>query len=280
MSIAPPDPAVVTENVRAALAEDIGEGDISAQLVPESSYATAQVLCREPAVLCGTPWVEEVFRQFDADVAVNWCFSDGDEVPADAIVLSLEGRARSLLTGERCALNFLQFLSATASRCRYYARLVEGTGVRLLDTRKTVPGLRIAQKYAVRCGGCHNHRIGLFDAFLIKENHIAACGSISAAIERARQQAPGKRVEVEVESLEQLEQAINSKADTVLLDNFSVPRLVEAVKFSRGRCLLEASGGISEETLRPVAETGVDCISIGGLTKDVVAIDLSMRFVG
>jgi nicotinate-nucleotide pyrophosphorylase (carboxylating) len=274
-----PNPAAVSANVRAALEEDIGSGDITAQLVPPGEMAQARIITRERAVICGQAWVDEVFRQIDSGVDVIWHVADGETAEANQTLFELRGAARSLLTGERSALNFLQLLSGTATRCRHYADRVAGLPVKLLDTRKTIPGLRIAQKYAVTCGGCHNHRIGLFDAFLIKENHIAACGSISAAIGSARRQAPGKPVEVEVENMEQLAEALDACADSVMLDNFDLAQMREAVRFTAGRARLEASGGVNEDTLRPIAETGVDYISIGGLTKDCKAIDLSMRFV-
>jgi nicotinate-nucleotide pyrophosphorylase (carboxylating) len=274
-----PNPAAVSANVRAALEEDIGSGDITAQLVPPGEMAQARIITRERAVICGQAWVDEVFRQIDSGVDVIWHVADGETAEANQTLFELRGAARSLLTGERSALNFLQLLSGTATRCRHYADRVAGLPVKLLDTRKTIPGLRIAQKYAVTCGGCHNHRIGLFDAFLIKENHIAACGSIAAAISSARRQAPGKPVEVEVENMEQLAEALDACADSVMLDNFDLAQMREAVRFTAGRARLEASGGVNEDTLRPIAETGVDYISIGGLTKDCKAIDLSMRFV-
>lgn len=269
----------IEQQVAAALAEDIGDGDITAALISQDAPADARVICREAGVICGTAWVDEVFRQIDENVKLGWQVSDGDQVAADTQLFELAGRARSLLTGERAALNFLQLLSGTATRCRNYADLVAGTGVRLLDTRKTIPGLRTAQKYAVTCGGCHNHRMGLFDAFLIKENHIKACGSIAAAVSSARRQAPGKAVEVEVESLAELDQALAADVDRVMLDNFSAEDLREAVKRRRGKTELEASGGITGENLRAVAETGVDYISIGALTKDAIALDLSMRLL-
>ena len=269
----------IEQQVAAALAEDIGDGDITAALISQNAPADARVICREAGVICGTAWVDEVFRQIDENVKLGWHVSDGDQVAADTLLFELAGRARSLLTGERAALNFLQLLSGTATRCRTYADLVVGTGVRLLDTRKTIPGLRTAQKYAVTCGGCHNHRMGLFDAFLIKENHIKACGSIAAAVSSARRQAPGKPVEVEVESLAELDQALAADVDRVMLDNFSAEDLREAVKRRRGNTELEASGGITGESLRAVAETGVDYISIGALTKDAIALDLSMRLL-
>lgn len=269
--------AEIESNVRLALAEDLGSGDITAQLIPSERLAHASVITREAAVVCGTAWVDAVFRQLDARVAVHWRVKDGDRVEPNQVLFSVEGPARALLSGERSALNFLQALSAVATRCRHYADLVDGTAVKLLDTRKTLPGLRLAQKYAVTCGGCHNHRIGLYDAFLIKENHIAACGGIAAAVATARSIAPGKPVEVEVESLDELRQALEAGADIVMLDELSLDDMREAVRLTAGRAKLEASGGINERTLRGVAETGVDYISLGTLTKDIKAIDLSMR---
>lgn len=267
----------IQRNVQLALQEDVGAGDITAQLIPAERMASARVITREAAVLCGSAWVDEVFRQLDPRVVVTWNAKDGDQVSADQTLFTLSGPARALLTGERSALNFVQSLSAVATRCRQYADLVEGTPVKLLDTRKTIPGLRLAQKYAVTCGGCHNHRIGLYDAFLIKENHIAACGGIAQAVTSARQIAPGKPVEVEVESLEELQQALNAGADIIMLDELSHEDMCTAVQLTAGRAKLEASGGINDSTLRSVAETGVDYISLGTLTKDIKAIDLSMR---
>ncbi|PAV47648.1 nicotinate-nucleotide diphosphorylase (carboxylating) [Pseudomonas sp. HAR-UPW-AIA-41] len=267
----------IQRNVQLALQEDVGAGDITAQLIPAERVATARVITREAAVLCGSAWVNEVFRQLDPRVVVTWNAQDGDKVSADQTLFTLSGPARALLTGERSALNFVQSLSAVATRCRHYADLVEGTPVKLLDTRKTIPGLRLAQKYAVTCGGCHNHRIGLYDAFLIKENHIAACGGIAQAVASARQIAPGKPVEVEVESLEELKQALDAGADIIMLDELSHEDMRTAVQLTAGRAKLEASGGINDSTLRSVAETGVDYISLGTLTKDIKAIDLSMR---
>ena len=266
-------------SVRRALEEDIGSGDITAALIPEAQIAKAQVIVREDAVICGIDWVTEVFKQVDPNVVVSWKVEDGDKVVANQQLFTLEGKARSLLTGERCALNFLQTLSGTATLSSYYANLVKGTSVKLLDTRKTLPGLRNAQKYAVNCGGCFNHRIGLYDAYLIKENHIAACGSIAQAIAQARSNEPGKPVEVEVENLDEFQQALEAQADTIMLDNFSLADMRTAVKTSRGKTKLEASGGITDESLRSYAETGVDFISIGALTKDCKSIDLSMRFI-
>ena len=272
-----PSAELVLGNVRAALAEDVGSGDITAALIAQDSQATARVITRENGVLCGRPWVDAVFAELDPAVAIEWQARDGESLAAGDSLFTLHGPARSLLTGERAALNFLQLLSGTATTCRHYAGLVAGTGVRLLDTRKTIPGLRIAQKYAVTCGGCHNHRIGLFDAFLIKENHINACGGIAAAVKTAREHAPGMPVEVEVETLEELQQALAAACDRVMLDNFSLEQMATAVELADGRVELEASGNITEATLRAIAETGVDYISIGALTKDCKALDLSMR---
>ena len=267
----------IQANVRAALAEDVGSGDITAQLIPAERNAAARIITRENATVAGSAWVDEVFRQVDPRVQVKWQVRDGEQVSADQTLFTLEGPARALLTGERSALNFLQLLSGTATRARHYADLVDGTGVKLLDTRKTLPGLRLAQKYAITCGGCHNHRIGLYDAFLIKENHIAACGGIAQSISAAHQIAPGKPVEIEVEDLDELRQALDAGADIVMLDELSLDDMRTAVALTAGRAKLEASGGITETTLRTIAETGVDYISIGTLTKDIKALDLSMR---
>lgn len=270
--------------VAQALAEDIGSGDITAQLIPEAQQSHARIISREMAVIAGRPWVDEVFRQVDDSVEVTWLVSEGEQVKENQPLFELKGSARSLLTGERCALNFLQTLSGTATLCREYADLVAGTQVRLLDTRKTLPGLRIAQKYAVSMGGCFNHRVGLYDAFLIKENHIMAAGSITAAVAEARRIAADKPVEVEVETRAQLDEAISAGADIIMLDNFTPATMTDAVTHTRalteGRIKLEASGGINRDTLRSYAETGVDFISIGALTKDCRAVDLSMRMIG
>jgi nicotinate-nucleotide pyrophosphorylase (carboxylating) len=266
--------------VTVALEEDIGSGDITAELIAPEQTATAHVISREQAIICGQQWVDEVFRQLDPGVHIEWHCNDGEMVTAGQDLLSARGSARSLLTGERTALNFLQLLSATASSARLYADLVADTPVKLLDTRKTIPGLRTAQKYAVRCGGCYNHRIGLYDAFLIKENHIAACGSIAAAIAQARANHGDKPVELEVENLAEFDQALAAGADIIMLDNFSHSHLHTAVDRNEGRAKLEASGGITRQTIRSIANTGVDYISIGALTKDATAIDLSMRFEG
>ncbi|RMP34876.1 Nicotinate-nucleotide pyrophosphorylase [Pseudomonas syringae pv. antirrhini] len=269
--------AEIEANVRRALLEDVGSGDITAQLIPAERLAKATIISRDAAVIAGTAWVDTVFRQLDPRVAVHWQVVDGERVSPDQALFHLEGPARSLLTGERSALNFLQMLSGVATRAKYFADIVAGTQVKLLDTRKTLPGLRMAQKYAVTCGGCHNHRIGLYDAFLIKENHIAACGGIAQAVTAAHRIAPGKPVEVEVESLGELKQALDAGADIIMLDELSLDDMREAVRLTAGRALLEASGGINDDTLRVIADTGVDYISIGAMTKDVKAVDLSMR---
>ena len=267
----------IDRNARAALAEDVGSGDISAQLIPAERTASARVITRVDATIAGCAWVERVFALIDPKVQLHWLVKDGDQVAADATLLELEGPARGLLTGERSALNFLQLLSGVASRCQHYANLVQGTGVHLLDTRKTLPGLRLAEKYAVTCGGCHNHRLGLYDAFLIKENHIAACGGIAGAVAVARRIAPDKPVEVEVENLDELRHALAAGADIIMLDELSLEDTITGVAICAGRAKLEASGGITEQSLRAIAQTGVDYISIGTLTKDIKAVDLSMR---
>ena len=269
--------AEIEANVRTALVEDVGSGDITAQLIPADQAASARVITREAAVISGVAWVNEVFRQVDSSVQVRWLVADGERVSANAVLFELEGKARSLLTGERAALNFLQTLSAVATRCQYFADKVADTAVKLLDTRKTLPGLRLAQKYAVTCGGCHNHRLGLYDAFLIKENHITACGGVAATVQAAHRIAPGKPVEVEVESLDELRQALAAGADIIMLDELNLDDMRTAVKINAGQAKLEASGGVNEQTIRGIAETGVDYISLGTLTKDVKAVDLSMR---
>ena len=264
--------------VSASLLEDIGSGDITAMLIPEYASAEATVVCREQAVLCGQPWFDEVFRQLDADVSVVWEAKEGADIAPDQLVCRLSGSARSLLTGERTALNFLQTLSGTATIARQYAQLVEGTGIKILDTRKTIPGLRRAQKYATVVGGCHNHRMGLYDAFLIKENHIAACGGIAEAIAAARRIAPDKPVEVEVETLDEYRQAIAAKADIIMLDNFSPELVRQAVAEKAPGVKIEISGNLDEQSLAEVAIAGVDFLSSGSLTKHCRAIDFSMRF--
>ena len=269
----------VTGNVRAALAEDVGGGDVTAELIDAGSRAQARVITRDAGVFCGEPWVRETCRQASGDIRVDFGVTDGDAVTPDQALFMLEGPARSLLTAERTILNFVQLLSGTATQTRRYVDLLAGTSTRLLDTRKTIPGLRTAQKYAVRCGGGHNHRIGLFDAFLVKENHIAAAGNIRAAIERARSLHPELTLEVEVENLAELEEAIAAKADIAMLDNFDLDDTRRAVHMARGKLELEASGGIDDTRIRAIAETGVDYISLGIITKQVIPMDLSMRFV-
>ena len=273
-----PPRETIAAQVRAALAEDVGAGDRTAALIPADALGRAHVLSREAAVLSGTAWVDEVFRQLDPTVVVDWLVRDADAIAPGQTLCRLSGPARSLLTGERTALNFLQTLSGTATLARRWADAVAGTKARILDTRKTIPGLRLAQKYAVTCGGCHNHRIGLYDAVLIKENHIAAAGSITAALRAAQREAAGLEIEIEVETLEQLREALAAGARRVLLDNFPLDRLRQAVAIAAGRARLEASGGVTPGTVRAIAETGVDDISVGALTKDVRAVDLSMRF--
>jgi nicotinate-nucleotide pyrophosphorylase (carboxylating) len=276
---APPD---LVEQVARALAEDVGSGDLTAALVPAGRIGRATVITREQAVLCGRPWVDEVFRQVDPSVRVSWEADEGADVVPGQRLFRLEGPARSLLTGERTALNFLQTLSGTATATRRYVRLVAGLPCRILDTRKTVPGLRRAQKYAVRCAGGNNHRMGLYDGILVKENHIMAAGSIAAAVDAARAAGANVPVEVEVETLDELRQALDAGADMALLDEFSLDDLRAAVALNRahrrGPMQLEASGNVTIDTLRAIAETGVDFISIGSLTKHVRAVDLSMRF--
>ena len=265
-------------NIQQALQEDIGDGDITALLTPEDEQATATIISREDMILAGQPWVNALIAAFDPSVQITWLKNDGDLVRANETIFKLAGSARSLLTVERPALNFVQTLSAVATKTAEYVKQLDGLNTKLLDTRKTLPGLRIAQKYAVAVGGGQNHRLGLFDAFLIKENHIMAAGGIAQAIAKAHQIAPGKPVEVEVETWAELDQALEAKADIVMLDNFSQQQMIDAVKHVAGRCKLEASGNITIANLREVASTGVDYISMGVLTKDVKAVDLSMRF--
>lgn len=274
--------AAIFGNVSAALQEDLGSGDKTAQLVPESTTASAIIICREPMTLAGQPWVDEVFRQLDPDVDIQWLANDGDHLPADAEICVLDGAARSLLSGERTALNFLQTLSATATMTSRYVNAVANFKARILDTRKTIPGLRIAQKYAVRCGGGNNHRIGLFDAILIKENHIVSAGGVEAAIRTAKEQHSNLPIEIEVESVTELRDALRAGADRLLLDNFDIADLQRAVEVNHKEgdppVDLEASGGLTLDEIVKVAETGVDYISVGALTKNITAIDLSMRF--
>jgi nicotinate-nucleotide pyrophosphorylase (carboxylating) len=265
-------------SVREALQEDIGTGDITAALLPPDSRASASVICREPAVLCGMAWFNAVFAELDTDIEVSWLAHDSDRLESGQTVCTLAGPARPILTGERTALNFLQTLSGTATLARRYADAVEGIPVRILDTRKTLPGLRLAQKYAVRAGGCHNHRVGLYDGILIKENHIAAAGSIGAAIQRVREENPGVPVEIEVENEAEVIAALDAAADRLLLDNFSLAELRQAVERVAGRAGLEASGGVTLDNIRDIAVTGVDFISVGALTKDLKATDYSLIF--
>jgi nicotinate-nucleotide pyrophosphorylase (carboxylating) len=273
-------PSDLAQQVEAALREDIGSGDVTAALVPATQQVRGTIVTREAAVLCGRPWADETFRRLDPRVRLSWQAADGERVAPGQVICEIAGLARPVLTGERTALNFLQLLSATATQARRFVDAVAGTGCRILDTRKTLPGLRTAQKYAVRCGGADNHRMGLYDRVLIKENHIAAAGSLSGAIRAARGHAPGLSVEVEVETLAELEEALAASPDIVLLDDFSHADLRSAVALNRSRgskVKLEASGGVSLEAVRAVAETGVDYVSVGGLTKNVRAVDLSMR---
>jgi len=272
-------PNDLVSTVQCALMEDVGSGDITSQLIPLSRIMQGQVRSRETAVLCGSPWFDEVFRQLDARVEMTWYCQDGDSLTANQVLCALHGPARALLTGERTALNFLQLLSGTATTVQRYVNAIHGTKTQILDTRKTLPGLRSAQKYAVVAGGGRNHRQGLYDAFLLKENHILAAGSISAAVITARRLYPHLPIEVEVETLSQIEEALQVTADSLLLDNFSVAQLEEAVALVQGRAKLEASGGITLENIRAIAETGVDFISVGALTKHIQAVDLSMRFI-
>jgi nicotinate-nucleotide pyrophosphorylase (carboxylating) len=274
-------PADLSDQVSRALREDIGSGDVTAELIPAGTKVHARVLCREAAVLCGAPWFDATFRQLDAAVQVRWHYAEGASVAANATLCEIDGPARAVLTGERTALNFLQLLSATATITQRYVAALAGTRCRILDTRKTLPGLRSAQKYAVRCGGGENHRLGLHDMVLIKENHIAAAGSIGAAVSAARGHRGALPVEVEVENLEQLRQALDAHADRVMLDNFELPGMASAVALNRAHphpALLEASGDVTLERIAAIAATGVDFISVGSLTKNIDAIDLSMRF--
>jgi nicotinate-nucleotide pyrophosphorylase (carboxylating) len=274
-----PSGAVIAGDVRRALDEDVGSGDCTAHLVPPGSVLETRVICRDHAVLAGAAWFDETFRQLDPAIDIDWMARDGDRLAPAVEVCRVGGAARAVLTGERTALNFLQSLSGTATRTRRYVDAVEGTGAVILDTRKTIPGLRLAQKYAVLCGGGSNHRIGLFDAILVKENHISAAGSITAAVQEAKRSYPDLLLEVEVESLDELEEAYRAGARRVLLDNFPREWLREAVDRYKGRIGLEASGGIGLDTIRGVAETGVDFISTGDITKSVRAVDFSMRYI-
>lgn len=269
----------IPEDIKLALAEDVGSGDISAMLIGESAQLHMQLLVREDAVLCGTAWFNEAFKQCDHSIQIKWNAVDGDRVVANNILCEISGNARAMLTAERTALNFLQTLSGTATTTSLYADRIKHTACRILDTRKTIPHLRRAQKYAVQCGGGMNHRIGLFDAYLIKENHLAASGCIKAAVERGRELRPDCLLEVEVENLDQLQQALDARVDRALLDNFNIEDMKQAVALNDNRIQLEASGNITDETLLQIAETGVDFISIGALTKHLHAIDFSLRFI-
>ena len=267
------------DNIRSALAEDIGSGDWTAQLIPASAHVKARVVVREPAVLCGAPWFEAVMHAVDSRIAIDWHVAEGDVMTADAEVCSLTGPARALMTGERAALNFLQLLSGVATNTRDYVNLIHGTRAAILDTRKTVPGLRLAQKYAVRVGGGKNQRLALYDGILIKENHIAAAGGIAAALQAAQALHAGVSIQIEVESVAELKEALDAGAVSILLDNFSTEQMRAAVALNAGSALLEASGGIQRDTVRAIADTGVDRISIGSLTKDIRAVDYSLRVI-
>ncbi|MCO4786337.1 carboxylating nicotinate-nucleotide diphosphorylase [Marinomonas atlantica] len=269
----------IQQHVEIALKEDIGSGDITAQLIPESNTLVAQVLTREPAVLCGQAWANEVFEQLDPSVEVQWLAKEGADLEANQAFLKLKGNARSILTGERTALNYIQMLSYTATISRQYARLVENQSLTILDTRKTIPSFRLAQKYAIAVGGASNHRVGLYDAFLIKENHIMAAGSITAAVEKAKQVAPGKPIEVETENLQEVEQAVAAGANIIMLDNFSLSDMKTAVDTFSPKVKFEASGNMTDQHIKDVSLTGVDFISVGALTKHIQAIDLSLRVI-
>jgi nicotinate-nucleotide pyrophosphorylase (carboxylating) len=269
----------ISSQVKLALEEDIGQHDITADLIQPTTIASAIIISREAATLCGQAWLNEVFKQIDPNIKVIWHFNDGDILSSDNILCELSGPARSLLMGERTAMNYIQTLSATATISQDYAKKVEEFNVQILDTRKTIPGLRLAQKYAVRCGGCYNHRIGLYDGILIKENHINASGSINAAITLARSLHPAILIEVEVENLQEFSEALMGQADIIMLDNFDVKALKQAVSLNQGQAILEASGNVNLNSIRTIAESGVDRISVGALTKDIKAIDLSMRFI-
>lgn len=280
---APFDPALAAafeSNIQAALNEDVGTGDVTGKLVPEHETVKAHVIVREAAVLCGAPWFEGVMKQLDPRIRIEWRYAEGAMMTADSEVCAIEAPARALLTGERCALNFLQLLSGVASATQRYVKVVEGTRAAILDTRKTLPGMRLAQKYAVRVGGGRNQRLALYDGILIKENHIAAAGGITPALRAAQALNAGVTIQVEVETLAELEEALAAGATSILLDNFTLGAMREAVEITGGRALLEASGGINMATVRAIAETGVDRISIGSLTKDVQATDYSLRIIG
>jgi len=272
-----PSATHIAADIEHAFAEDLGPGDATAELLPADAHANAELTCREAAVIAGTAWFDACFRRLDPSVQIDWLARDGERVAAGAVICRLSGQARSLVSAERSALNFLQLLSGTATITADYVAAVAGTATRVLDTRKTVPGLRLAQKYAVRCGGGHNHRIGLYDAILVKENHIIAAGGIAAAVQAARRLHPKLLLEVEVENLDELSQALDAGVDRIMLDNFSPPQMIEAVRHTAGRVPLEVSGNVSLDTIGEFARTGVDFISVGALTKHVRAVDLSLR---
>lgn len=271
------DTNIIDDDVRRFLAEDVGQGDLTALVIPEEKLAKATIVTREATLVCGQAWVNAVFKKLDDNIVIDWQFEEGEQAFSGDVLCYLSGSARALLTGERAALNMLQTLSATASLANQYAKALEGTDSVVLDTRKTIPGLRLAQKYAVRCGGGTNHRVGLYDGILIKENHIMASGSIEKAVAAARQISTTVEVEVEVENLDEVKQALDAQADILLLDNFTLEQLKEAVELNRGVAKLEASGNVSLSTIRDIAKTGVDFISVGALTKNIQAVDLSMR---
>jgi nicotinate-nucleotide pyrophosphorylase (carboxylating) len=272
----PTTPVDIVKLVTFCLQEDIGTGDITAELIPIDKTISAKLISKDNGIFCGRPWADEVFRQVDSSLTVKWNIEEGVKLSPNQTLVQIAGSARSILTAERTVLNFLQTLSAVSTMSQHYASLVKHTSVKLLDTRKTLPSLRSAQKYAVRIGGCFNHRMGLFDAFLIKENHIVACGGIDAAVSKAKALCPNKPVEIEVQNLNELELAISAEADIVMLDNFECSNILKAVKLNDGRLKLEASGGVEADMLASIAETGVDYISLGALTKNCKAIDLSL----
>jgi nicotinate-nucleotide pyrophosphorylase (carboxylating) len=278
MEVKTPDD--IDEIASIALSEDIGSGDITALLIESVAEATAEIVVKEDGIICGIPYAESTFRQLQSynRLSLEWLFSDGEEVKQGQTLAKIQGNARQLVSGERTALNFLQTLSGTATKSHYFSNLIQHTSTKILDTRKTLPGLRNAQKYAVRVGGCHNHRQGLYDAFLIKENHITACGSIESAIAKAKDLAPRKTIEIEVQNIKELSEALNSAVDTVMLDNFDLPTIKEAVRLNDGKLNLEVSGNVDETSLVAIAEAGVDYISIGTLTKNIQALDLSLIF--
>ena len=268
----------IENSIKLALEEDIGSGDVTCDLINKTATSSATVIAREPAIICGIAWFNEVFKQLDNNIQINWHVKDGELINSNQLICELNGSTRSLLSGERTALNFLQTLSGTASLAKQYAEAIESTPTKVLDTRKTIPGLRLAQKYAVACGGCKNHRVGLYDAILIKENHIMGAGSIKLAVESARKHHPQLSIEVEVENLDELQQALDARVERALLDNFSIEQLKQAVELNHNQIELEASGNVTLDTILSIAETGVDYISSGAITKDLKALDLSMRF--